>query len=583
MSPRTPAYQVITDGIRTQLTQAYGDKVYLHMEYLEIERYEDLTFPCELFELINQKYDRIDFNLLICVGVDIIRNVKSCASQKIQNLQTITIDYDLSDYGIPMDLSLKAENVVIGIKPNILATINSAFDLFPDRTDLHIICGTSPTDLLYSKITKTSISHLRKEVKKTFHQQLTMDDALRLVRNMPDNCIVFIPGFNTDSKKVYYSNPEAIRLISRSSKAPVYTISDMGFGEGSVGGYILSFRRTGLLAGSVAVKILSGFDPKLITVNINEYYDHIYDWRELKRWGLAGSKLIPKDSKIEYKETSFFERYKYIIIAVFLFLIMETILVLKLWQMNNNQRMITRKLIDAENKFRELVDEDRLLRLSELSASLSHELNQPLTAILSTAQAGIRFVDSNKLEPNLMKELYGNIVEDDKRAAAILSSLRGMMKLEKRKKEKVELNAIIEEILLIYQDDLIRNNIQLERVRPKAPVWIIADDIQIRQVLMNLITNAIQSVTETANKNRRITVKAEVIHDKVTVFISDTGKGIPDEIKNKIFRPLITTKQKGTGIGLSISRTIIENHQGIIWGENNQGTGATFAFSLETC
>ena len=104
------------------------------------------------------------------------------------------------------------------------------------------------------------------------------------------------------------------------------------------------------------------------------------------------------------------------------------------------------QISETENKYRELVREDRILQIAQLTASLSHELNQPLTAILSNAQAGIRFVNSGNNTPELMKEIFENIVEDDKRTASILSSVRGMMKLEKREKEPLNLNLLVKEV-----------------------------------------------------------------------------------------------------------------------------------------
>lgn len=333
----------------------------------------------------------------------------------------------------------------------------------------------------------------------------------------------------------------------------------------------------------MAVKILNGQDPNSFKVVESDYYDQLYDWRALKRWNLSGSKLIPKGSKIEFEDTSFFKEYKWFIISGVLFLVLQFLLILNLARMNDKQKRITRQLIETENKYRELVNQDRLLRLSQLTASLSHELNQPMTAILSTAQAGIRFVDSGNLDPALMKELFGNIVEDDKRSASILSSIRGMMKLEIREKERINLNLLIEEILEIYRGEFIRSRINLDKFLAEPSVCIIADGVQIKQVIMNMITNAIQAMDKNTLEDKQIIVREEVAEGLVTVSISDTGEGIPDHIIDKVFKPFMTSKKTGTGIGLAISRSIIEDHQGRIWAENNQGRCATFAFSLKTC
>ena len=412
---------------------------------------------------------------------------------------------------------------------------------------------------------------------------LSMEQVLHIARNLPDNSLIFIPNFNVDGEGVPYYNNEAVRLIRNFTNVPIFSFTDTGFGDGSIGGYIVSFNKIGFLAGNIAVKLLNGADPNSILVSENDIYDLIFDERQLSRFGLTDSKLIPKGSTIMFKEVNFLEKYKVFIAISLLFLIIQTILIVNLVRFNRRQRLVTRQLIEAENKFRGLVREDRILRLSQLTASLSHELNQPLTAILSTAQAGIRFIDSDKQDAELMKELFSNIAEDDKRTAAILSSIRGMMKLEIREKERFNLNLLIEEILEIYKSEIVRNRIKLVKILAEPSVCIYADGVQIKQVIMNLITNAIQSIDKSAGNNRQIIVREDVGEGQVTVYVSDTGEGIPDHLFMKIFKPFITSKKTGTGIGLAISRSIIEDHQGRIWAENNAGKGATFAFSLNTC
>jgi signal transduction histidine kinase len=581
MAPSTPAYQVISAGIRSNLAEAFGDMVSFHMEYLEIESFPDGKYPRERFELINEKFDKIDVDLLICVGVDIISTVKRCASRKILDLPVITIDYDLADFGGPLSLKLNEKNAVIGIKPNILGTLKSAVNLFPGRNHLYIISGSSNTDLMYLKLTEAMVSQLGKEMKLNIIDSISMDEVLNLVHNLQDNCMIFIPGFNTDSKQVFYYNPEAIRLISQAANAPVFSISDMGFGEGEMGGYILSFRKTGLLAGEIAVKMLNGLNPSSVKVTEKDYYDQLYDWRQLKRWNLTGSNLIPKGSKIEFEETNIIKEYKWFITSAIVFLVLQFLMILNLIRMNRKQRSVTSQLIITENKYRDLVNEDRLLRLSQLTASLSHELNQPLTAILSTAQAGLRIMDSGQEDPELLKEIFRNIVEDDKRTAAILSSIRGMMKLEKRDKEKVNLNELIVEIVEICRSEAVMNSARLLTELTDKPVYVFADLIQIQQVLMNFLTNAVHSVEKYNKTDGQVKITESTKGDFVTVSVRDSGEGIDISLKEKLFKPFITTKKEGSGIGLAISRSIIEDHEGKIWGENRPGGGAEFSFSLK--
>ncbi len=581
LAPSRPAYKAISDGIRTKLTEAYGDDYNLRMEYLETERYPEGEYPKGKFELFNEKYKNIKLDLLILVGTDIIKPVKSFADSHLLNLPTIAIDYDFSLYGHPSDLSLNDHTTEIRIKVDVGKIISANLSLFPDTKLVYFICGESITDRFFCSISQEAVKTIAGDREISFLTEVSMDEVLEAVRHLPEHSIILVPYFNVDSKQVPYYNPEAIRLISMAANAPVFGYSDMGFGEGALGGYIFSFKEIGRLAGETAVKILNGTDPNSIIINESDYYEYLFDWRELKRWDLVNSPLIPEGSHIQFEEISFFNKYKLIIILTVLFLVLQSLLIFNLVRLNRKQKLVTRQLIETENKFRDLVREDRILRIGQLTASLSHELNQPLTAILSTAQAGIRFIDSNNANPELLKEIFQNIVEDDKRTASILSSIRGMMKLEKREKDKVNLNTLMEEIISIYHSEAIKKRIKLNVKLADQAVYILADQIQIQQVIMNFILNAMQSI-EKINANNRLVIITERFDDEyVYVSVRDYGEGITDALKPKLFKPFVTSKKEGSGIGLAISRAIIDDHQGKIWAENMPDGGAAFSFSLK--
>jgi signal transduction histidine kinase len=306
----------------------------------------------------------------------------------------------------------------------------------------------------------------------------------------------------------------------------------------------------------------------------------VFDWRELKKRGLEDSELIPAGSMILHQEYDFIDTNKWLISGALLFIILQTLLIVNLVQLNRKQKVTTKKLLESENRFRELVREERILQMGELAASLSHELNQPLTAIRNSAQAGLRIMKKNKIDPAIIDEILQNIVEDDKRAAEVLSSIRQLLKLEKREKQKIDLNQMIKQVADIFKGELIIKNIKLQLNLSENLVYVSADSTQIQQVLLNFVSNAAQAMEDVKDDKRVIKIFEEIVNNKVIVSVRDYGTGIDETIKSKLFKPFATTKEKGFGIGLAISKTIIDEHEGNIWADNNSDGGATFSFQL---
>jgi signal transduction histidine kinase len=580
--PSTPAYRIILDGIRQKLDEEYGENYYLHTEYLEIERYPKGEYPKERFELYNSKYQRIKLDLLICIGVEIVPTIKKYASMQILGLPVVSVDFDLSGYGFNNEITLNDKTLAIGLKLNINRSITEILKLLPETSAIYFLCGIGKTDSIFSFMSEKEAAKLKGKMNITFFTNISMDEVLRKVRHLPENSLVILSSFTTDSRHIPYFNYESTRLISKASNAPVIAYTDMGFGVGALGGYFLSFEKVAGIAGESSIKILNGTDPKTIRIKEADYYEYAYDWRELKRLQIENSRLIPKESKVLFKEADLVTAYGWQILFVLIFVILETILIVLLFRANRRQKEFMKQKAEAEILYRELIREERLLRMAELTASLSHELNQPLTAILYSAQAGKRFLESGKLDPAQAKEIFENIIEDDKRAGSIITSVRSLMKSGNREMETFNIHEVIQDTVAIYHSEALQNNFQINVGHPEKPVFVSGDRIQLQQVLLNLFSNAARAMKNTDTDKKIIEINQQPNHGSVTVTVLDYGTGISADMKDKLFKPFITDHKNGLGIGLSISRSIIERHGGSIKAENVPGGGAKFSFTLKT-
>lgn len=222
----------------------------------------------------------------------------------------------------------------------------------------------------------------------------------------------------------------------------------------------------------------------------------------------------------------------------------------------------------------------RLMTGDAVAASIAHEVRQPLTAMVTTADAGLRFLD--RPEPNLdkAKEAFRRIAADGHRAGDVIGSIRANFRTDSHDRTAVDLNELIEEALALGRGDLQRHRISVHAEPGIQLPPIMGNRVQLQQVLLNLIMNAIDAMA-VKDDPRILSVKSGVYEsDRVIVSVADTGPGVPSQDAERIFNPLFTSKPDGMGMGLSICRAIIEAHQGQLWFAANNPRGAVFQFTL---
>ncbi|HET7362778.1 MAG TPA: ATP-binding protein [Burkholderiales bacterium] len=227
----------------------------------------------------------------------------------------------------------------------------------------------------------------------------------------------------------------------------------------------------------------------------------------------------------------------------------------------------------------ELAHIARVSTLSELSGSLAHELNQPLGAILRNAEAAELLLERPAPDLAELRAIVADIRADDQRAGAIIDRMRALLKRNSLELHQVPLQPLAQEVLALVRADAAARRVTLDCAVPESLPPVVADRVQLSQVLLNLIVNGIDAVSESSK--RRVAIEARRADERtVEIAVADSGHGIAPDMLAKVFEPFVTTKAKGMGIGLAVSRTIIEAHGGRLWAQNNAQAGATFRFTL---
>jgi two-component system sensor kinase FixL len=219
--------------------------------------------------------------------------------------------------------------------------------------------------------------------------------------------------------------------------------------------------------------------------------------------------------------------------------------------------------------------------MGELAASLAHELNQPLTAILSNAQAAERFLASDRVDLDEVREILRDVVEDDKRASEVIRRLRALVRKEPPTLAPLDLGSVIGDVVRFVHSDAVRRDGRVSVAVALGLPSVQGDRIELQQVLLNLLVNAFDAMKDCPTREREVSVRAALDGGgMVKVAVHDRGTGVGAGDLDRIFEPFHTTKRDGLGMGLSISRNIIAAHGGRLWAENNPDRGATFCFTV---
>ena len=401
---------------------------------------------------------------------------------------------------------------------------------------------------------------------------LPMGELKRRLGNLPDATAVIYTGIYYDSEGVSHVPAELVVQIAEWANRPVVINVASYLGKGAVGGYIVRPEPLGQGAAQFALRILNGENASDVPVT-KIPSPLIFEWPALQRWGISENRL-PAGSEIMFRSPTVWEQYRAYILAVIAAILIQSALIF--WLLYE-QRRRQRAEILARNTMSELTHVNRVATVGQLSASIAHEIRQPLAGILANAQAALRWLEKANVEE--VREGLNGIVSDGIRAGDIITHLRAMFKHEVQEKTPVDINKLVLSVLTLAQIDLQKHEIELQTQLDDLIPEILGNQVQLQQVILNLVMNAIESMSSSQTRVLRIkTVLSRT--KKVHVSIEDTGIGIKQSDLARVFKPMFTTKERGMGMGLSICQSIIESHDGRIWASPRANGGSIFQFEL---
>jgi C4-dicarboxylate-specific signal transduction histidine kinase len=325
------------------------------------------------------------------------------------------------------------------------------------------------------------------------------------------------------------------------------------------------------------LRILDGADASDVPITTGESLRPIFDWRQLQRWNISEGQL-PPGSEIRFRRASMWDLYRSQILAAGTALVVQTALIV--WLVYEHQRR-RKAEIATRNTLSDLARVNRVATAGALSASIAHEVNQPLTGIVARGSAALRWLSGPRPDVDRARAALTQIVDAGLRASDVVKGIRGMFKKDTDVKTLLDVNRIILEVLGIMRIDLQKHEVTVQLDLNEQLPPITGERVQLQQVLLNLIMNAVEAMDGVKDRGRILRIRSALTEaNHVLVVVKDTGTGIGPDAIRRIFDPLFTTKSHGMGMGLSICRSIVEAHHGRLWASPDQDHGSVFQFEL---
>jgi signal transduction histidine kinase len=544
----------------------------INAEFLDLGHFNSPAYEALQHAFLRGKYRNTPISVILALGS---KALAFAARMRADVWPQVPIVFVTFDHVTSTQLGVPPNTTAIVAARQFGDMVTAAQVLVPKLRTIALVGETLERQPLRDHY-QADIRRVAQDLKVIDLTNLPLTEVKKRIATLPaDAAIAYLPLY-TDETGFSHNPGEALTAVADAANRPIVVDSEDLIGKGATGGFVLSATELGQAAGQRVARILDGEDASSIPPVAGSFIRPEFDARQLKRWNVS-EQMLPAGSEVRFRELNVWDAYRWQIIAAAVTIPIQTIIIIWLF-LEHRRRIVAER--EAHQHLLEVTKMDRAMTVSAMSTSIGHELNQPLSAILNNAETAEILLKSPTPDREQLKEILADIRNDDHRAVEIIKHLRTMLKQGELDPQVIEVAELISDTLKLVRRQAAQHDVTVEVDSVPANLWVRADRVHIQQVLLNLAMNAIDAMENTPAGKRKLKLRIRQQNYDVLVSLEDTGQGIPDDKLKSIFKPFVTTKQQGTGLGLSVARTIVGTYGGKIWAENGPSGGAIFHFTL---
>ncbi len=567
-----PAYQSFYAGFQGALAREFGPDVVIYRENLDLVRFPGAPYRDALRRWYTVKYQATGVDAIVAVGPAALAFALSARRDIWPGVAIVFAGGDRET------LAIAAQGGASGrmLQVDTAKTLALARTLFPRARHLAIVGDKDLTQTYFLAFDK-SLAELAGDLDVIDLRGLAMGALLERVATLPPDTIAYFSIFSVDGDGQRFIPRDALTRIAAASNAPVFGDLDSYLGSGAVGGYMTDVRAFGAAIATHAAPVLRGEPPAEPAPGAsNSWSTPIVDWRALRRFGVEASRL-PPGIDIRYREPSLWEENRPAITGVAAAFLVLVALVIRLLA---ERRQRIRAEQEASARLTELARANRISAAGELAAAVVHDLGQPLAAIQSNVEAIELLLESEPVRLEEARAALADVRRDDQRAADVIERLRSLFRKSEPRRGRVAIDAIVNDVARMAEGIAKRKAVAIETDLDAAPMIVDADAVQLQQVLVNLMLNALDAIADGQSRRRIAVIARRTMGGGIRIAVGDSGPGIAEDRRAVVFEPFFTTKAQGTGVGLAIVRRIVESYGAqVVVGTSSLG-GAEFSFVL---
>jgi signal transduction histidine kinase len=454
--------------------------------------------------------------------------------------------------------------------------IENILRLLPQTANVAVVIGASPMDKFWLEQYRRAFQPFAERISFDWFNELSLDEMVKRAAKLPPHSAIYYAQIHVDARGVPQEDNRVLARLHDVANAPIFSYIDSNFGRGIVGGPLLSTQQLARQSAAVAVRILNGEIAGSIKTPTLGPSAPMYDWRELQRWHISEA-VLPQGSEIYFRRPTIWEQYRLQILTACAAFLIQTTLIGWLIYEHRRRRLAE---VQARKSMAELTQLNRLATAGEVSAAIAHEIRQPITGMVTMANAALRWLSRENPDIGRARNLLNKVVAAGHQTSEVVTNIRGLFGKDTQEENPIDLNKLIKTVLGLVYIDLRKHSIETQVNLSGQLPRVFGNEVQLQQVVLNLVMNAIEAMASAAEP-RVLSIKSESTeHNTVVISIADTGSGIDVANLGRIFKPMFTTKARGMGMGLSICKSIIDSHNGRIWVTVNAPKGSVFHFEL---